>query len=382
MIDQKRLLDEFFRLVSMDAESYEEREVADYLKKRLLELGLLVEEDTAGERLAPLRAECGRDAAKGAGNIYGFLKGNRTGDPVMFSSHMDTVSPGNGKKAVLHEDGTITSEGTTVLGSDDAAGIASILEALEQIRQRDLAHPDIEVLFPVAEEPYGQGSRIFDYSKIKAKKAYVLDLSGPVGTAAIAAPSILSFRIEVEGKSAHAGFCPEDGIHAIEIAARAIAEVTNGRVGTDTTVNIGTIQGGLQRNIVPDSCIVTGEIRSMVHEKALEQMEKIGHIFETQAERSKGRVRIDVTEQIRAYRIEEEEAVVQRFLKDCGELGIETKLVSTFGGSDNNHFAMHGIRGIVTACAMNGVHTTEEYTTVEQLTKSAEVTLKLMTVNN
>lgn len=380
MINEKRLLKEFFHLVSIDAESYEEREMADYLKERLSELGLAVEEDQAGEQLASLGADTGRNPAKLAGNIYGYLKGNRPGDAVLFSSHMDTVSPGNGKKAILHEDGRITSVGTTVLGSDDAAGIASILEALELIREENLPHPDIEVLFPVAEEPYAQGSRIFDYTKIRAKKAYVLDLSGLVGNAAVAAPSILSFQIRVEGKSAHAGFCPEAGIHAIAIAAKAMAALQNGRIGADTTVNFGTIQGGIQRNIVPNTCVITGEIRSLVHEKALEQMEKIKTVFETAAEQAGGKAIIDVTEEFEAYRIGEEEQVVQKFLEACGELGLDTKLLTTFGGSDNNHFTAHGIRGIVTACAMNEVHTTKEYTTVEQLAKSAGLTLKLMTL--
>ena len=161
MVNQERLLDEFIRLVGMDAESYEEREVADYLKCRLAELGFSVEEDHAGELLAEKGSALGRNPAQRAGNVYGCLKGNKDGEPVLFSSHMDTVSPGNGKKAILHEDGTITSDGTTVLGADDAAGIAAILEALEQIRENDLSHADIEVLFPVAEEPYAQGSRIW-----------------------------------------------------------------------------------------------------------------------------------------------------------------------------------------------------------------------------
>ncbi len=378
MVNQKRLLDEFFRLVSIDAESYEEREMADYLKKRLGELGVAVEEDNAAELLAQKCAGRGKAAFKAAGNIYGYLKGNAAGEPVLFSSHMDTVSPGNGKRAVLHEDGTITSAENTVLGSDDAAGIAAILEALEQIRERNLPHPDIEVLFPVAEEPYAQGSRVFDYGRIRAKKAYVLDLTGPVGTAAIAAPSIISFRITLEGKSAHAGFCPEEGIHAIGIAARAVAAAPSGRIGADTTVNFGTIQGGIQQNIVPDLCTITGEIRSMIHEKALKEMERIRQIFEAEAKRAGGRAVFDVTEEIRAYRIGEEETAVQQFLQVCKELGVEAKLVETFGGSDNNHFAAHGIRGIVTACAMNEVHTTKEYTTVEQLAKSAKITLKLM----
>lgn len=378
MVNQKRLLEIFQILVSFDAESYEEREIADYLKEKLVSLGLQVEEDNAGELLQKIS---GKDGLRSAGNIYGFLPGNlkngKMGNGVLLSSHMDTVKPGKGKKVVFHDDGRITSDGTTVLGADDAAGLAEILEALHIIQEQKLPHPDIEVLFPAAEEPYAQGSRIFDYSKIKAKQAYVFDLSGEVGRAAIAAPSMLSMRIQVNGKSAHAGFCPEEGVHAISIAARAIAEIPNGHTSEDTTVNLGTIQGGIARNIVPDSCVITGEIRSMSHEQALKQAQRIKTIFEQQAERGGGSAEIEITEEFKAYRIEADEPVVQRFVQACKELRLSGELEETFGGSDNNHFAAHGIRGIVVANAMNEVHTTKEYTSVDELICGAELALKL-----
>jgi tripeptide aminopeptidase len=378
-VTKEKLLDEFFRLVSLDAESYEEREVADYVTSRLLALDFFVQEDNAGETLAALAAKSGKDTSKRAGNIYGFLKGNASGDAVLFSSHMDTVPPGKGKRAVLQEDGRITSEGTTVLGADDAAGIAAIFAALETLQEQALPHPDIEVLFPVAEEPYAQGSRVFDYAKIRAKKAYVLDLSGAVGTAAIAAPTIVSFKITVTGKSAHAGFCPEEGIHAIAIAARAITAFPGGRVDADTTVNFGTINGGNVQNIIPDLCTICGEIRSMDHRKAMEQMTKIQSVFSEETVKDSGTVSFDVTEELTAYAIDRNEPVVRAFEEACGAVGVTPELISTFGGSDNNHFVAHGIRGIVTACAMNDVHTTAEYSTAEELERSANLVLSLMT---
>lgn len=365
IMNKKRLVDEFVHLVSFDCESYGEREIANYLKAQLKELGLQVEED-------------------GAGNIYGFYPAK---DPatqytegILLSAHMDTVAPGIGKQAVVHEDGRITSDGTTVLGADDAAGLAEIIETLRILKEQQLPHPDIEVLFTVAEEVYARGSKVFDYSKIKSRIAYVLDMSGPVGRAAVAAPSIISLRVEVRGKSAHAGFCPEDGIHSIEIAAKAIARITNGHVDKETTVNIGTIQGGAARNIVPDQCIITGEIRSMNHEKALEQAALIQDIFEQEATGKGGTVRVEITEEFQSYRIQKQEPVATRFVQACKELGLSGGLEDTFGGSDNNHFTAHGIRGIVVANAMNEVHTTKEYTSEEELVRAAELTLKLVTM--
>ncbi len=378
-IDRERLVREFTHLVGFDSESYSEREIADYLKCRLLELGLVVEEDSADQLLQELHSG---DPARSAGNLYGYLAGNmeeNAPEAILLSSHMDTVKPGNGKKAVIHEDGRITSDGTTVLGADDAAGLSEILEILTVIQEKKLPHPDIEIIFPVAEEPYAQGSRVFDYSKVKAKTAYVLDMSGPVGRAAVAAPSILSLIIHVTGKTAHAGFSPEAGIHAIRIAGNAITRIPQGHIDEVTTVNLGTIQGGIARNIVPDSVTITGEIRSLNHEQALKQAEQIRSIFAEEAEKLGGSAETEITVEFQAYRIREDEYVVAHFQEACRKLGLSGTLEETFGGSDNNHFTAHGIRGIVVANAMNEVHTTQEWTTIDEMVKAAELTLTLVT---
>ncbi len=377
-INRERLIREFVRLTEFDSESFHERDIADYLKGRLEELGLKVEEDDTGSKLAAAGYATGE---KPAGNIYARLESN-TGDdtePVLLSAHLDTVKPGKNKKAIQHEDGLITSDGTTVLGADDAAGLAEILEALTVIKEKNLSHGLIEVVLPVAEEPYAQGSKVFDYDKLQAKTAYVLDLSGPVGRAATAAPAIISVSIEVKGKAAHAGFCPEEGVHAILIAAKAIARIKQGHIHKDTTVNIGTISGGTAANIVPDSVKITGEIRSMDNEAAEREADRIVKVFQEEADSHGGEVSTEVRVQFKAYRIEDSEPVVKKFKAACGELGLGGTLTETFGGSDNNHFAAHGIRGLVVANAMNEVHTVKEWTSTDELARAAELTLRLAT---
>lgn len=362
MINRERLITEFVRLTGFDAESYEEAEIAAELTRRLLSLGLSVSQDDAG-------------------NLYALLEGTTRGEPRLFAAHMDTVSPGKGKRAVLYSDGTIRSDGTTVLGADNVSGLVSILEALTVIREEQLPHPPIEVLFTAAEEPYSRGCASFDYSRLRSKDAYVLDLPGPVGTAAIAAPSILSVEVTVRGRAAHAGFAPEDGINALTITARALASLETGRIAPDTTVNFGLISGGVGKNIVPAEVSVHGEIRSLRHDAALAQGEAIRTRFRQEADALGGETEVTVTEELRAYRIPEDAPAVVRFRRALDELGYGTaRLITTFGGSDNNRLAAHGLRGIVTACAMENVHTTEEYTVISQLERSAALTLQLMTM--
>ena len=362
MINRDRLISKFIRLTGFDAESYDEAEIAAELMRQLHSLGLSVSRDDAG-------------------NLYAFLAGTARGEPRLFAAHMDTVSPGKGKRAVLCSDGTIRSDGTTVLGADDVSGLASILEALTVIRDKQLPHPPVEVLFTAAEEPYSRGCASFDFSRLRSEAAYVLDLTGPVGTAAIAAPSILSVDVTVRGRAAHAGFAPEEGINALTITARALASLEAGRIASDTTVNFGLISGGSGKNIVPAEITVRGEIRSLHHDDALSLGETIRARFRQEADALGGEADVTVTEELRAYRIPEDAPSIVRFRRAMEELGYgPAQLITTFGGSDNNRLAAHGLRGIVIACAMENVHTTEEYTVISQLERSAALTLQLMTM--
>jgi tripeptide aminopeptidase len=379
MIHKNRLVSQFKKMVEFDSETYQEREIADYLKAELKQLGFEVLEDDVGRRLKEQLPEYG--TAVPTGNLYGFLKGTTGSAPILLSAHMDTVKPGIGKCAVQDGQGRITSKGDTVLGADDLSGIAAILEAVRVIQENDLPHGDIEVLFPVAEENYGKGSQLIDYSKIKSKQAYVFDLSGEIGLAATAAPTILSFAIQVKGRNAHAGFCPQLGINAIEITAHAISQLKQGWVDRETTVNIGKISGGKQTNIVSDECRVSGEIRSLKDHKAIAEWNRLKEVFEDVAARYGGSLEIMVEKQIEAYEIGDSEEVVERFKRVCRSIGLKGSTQYTLGGSDNNHFVRGGIRGIVVACGMNEVHTPNEFTTEEELKKSALLALGLLTEN-
>lgn len=370
--DTGRITDEFCSLAAIDSESLHERRMADVLKQKLHELGFSVSEDCAGKKLEG-----------NAGNVYGILKGEPARKPLLFSAHMDTVKPGIGKKALVHPDGTITGNGTAVLGADDINGIVEILEGIRMVQESGLPHGDIEVLFPPAEELYAKGSAYFDFSKIRSKHAYVLDMSEPVGKAAYKAPSIISFKITVKGRAAHAGFAPENGANAIQTAACAIARLEFGHVGDgETTFNIGAIQGGTAPNIVPDEAVLIGEVRGYVHENALLQLEKAEKIFREEALKNGCQIQFEKEVHVYAYETDLKEDVCRRFVRACEAAGIpeppEGRFRKTFGGSDNNTFAKHGISGIVLGNGMRDSHTIHENTTVNQLSLGAELVAQLI----
>lgn len=367
-INIDRLKNEFCALVTIDSPSYGEKRVCEYIKHMLEALGFCISEDNAG-------AVC----ENGCGNLYGYLKGEEAlGQPLLFCAHMDTVEPSAGKRAIISENGRITSGGDTVLGADDISGITAILEALRVITENGIRHRPIEVLFTVAEEVYCGGAERFDFSQIRSRQAYVLDLSGTIGSAAYSAPSIVFFTAKITGKAAHAGFEPENGVHAIAVAADAVCKMKLGHVDDNTTLNIGIINGGLATNIVPDQCTVRGEVRSLSHQKALNLVETVKQQFSESADLFGASFLFDAVTGCRAYETSLDLPVAKRFVNVCKALGFETNMVKTMGGSDNNYLAENGISGLVIASGMHECHTCEEYSTLDELIQSARLAVSLM----
>ena len=362
MIDTERLVKTFCELVAVDSPSFAERAMADCMTAKLQALGLTPEEDNAAEKLGG-----------SAGNLFVRIPGTLPGTPLLFGAHMDTVEPACGKKAVLHLDGIITSDGSTVLGADDAAGLAVLLEALTSLREDEQPHRALELLITVAEEPYDRGSEVFDFHRLHAKEAYVLDLDGAVGGAAYKAPTICSFTFTVTGRAAHAGFAPESGVHAVAAAALAVSRLKMGHLDAETTLNIGTIQGGTATNIVPGNCVVTGELRSYTHATAQRVLAQVTETFRQAAESYGAELSAESRFGCYAYETPRKARVVQRCAAACTALGLPLQLRETFGGSDANQLAHHGLSVLVLANAMNRVHSCAEYTTAAELTRAAKL---------
>lgn len=362
-IRPERLTETFCRLVEIDSPSYGEAAMAAALREKLEALGFSVE-------------PCGCPEGGTTPNLYARLPG--VGEPVLLCAHMDTVEPSRGKKARVEPDGTIRSAGNTVLGADDLAAVASILEAVTALREQGIPHRPVELLLSAAEEAYCIGASCFDFSRVTAKEAYVPDMDAPMGYAAVSAPAMFDFTVTVHGRASHAGFAPEQGVSAICTAAQAIGELPNGRVDSRTTLNFGTISGGTATNIVPERCTVTGELRSFDEPFARELLERVENTFRQAAAARGARVEFEKRCLFHTYSVPDSAPSVRNYSRACRELGLEPVFTRTFGGSDNNWLTYHGIPGIVIASAMHNCHTCDEFTTQKELTQCAKILASLL----
>ena len=166
--------------------------------------------------------------------------------------------------------------------------------------------------------------------------------------------------------------------NALTAAAKALAQIPTGRVADDTTVNFGMISGGTITNAVPGEVKIGGEVRSLRHEEAVRRAEEIRQIFEEEAVPIGARAAVEICEQVHAYRTPLDHRVVTRFEEAVRAEGLVPTLGVTFGGADQNHFARHGITGIVVSSAMHDVHTVHEYTKLGESEQLAGIVLRLM----
>ncbi|WP_142504143.1 M20/M25/M40 family metallo-hydrolase [Melghirimyces algeriensis] len=366
MINKERLLKEFLELVQTDSPTGEEREICDLLKVKLNDLGFEVTEDHSA-----------KVTGHGAGNIVATLKGTLDAPTIYFTCHMDTVTPGKGVKPKV-EDGYVMTDGTTVLGADDKAGLAALLEGVRTIKERDMEHGSIQFVFTVGEESGLVGSKNLDTDLLKADFGYALDSNGPVGHIITEAPAQVRLDVKIIGKAAHAGVNPEDGVSAIQVASRAISKMPLGRIDEETTANIGKFSGGSASNVIPEFVELLAEVRSRDEAKLDAQVNRMVTGFEQTAAELNAKAEVKATKMYPAYKYTDADPVVQKAMEALEKVGRKPQLLSSGGGSDANVIAGHGIPSVNLGIGYEEIHTTNERMPIAELEKAAELVVALV----
>lgn len=377
MINTDRLAQTFIALVEIDSVSKKEGKISEALKQIFEALGGDVLSDSAGEKIG-----------SEADNLIIKINGDTSAPALLLNAHMDTVQPGEGIKVRL-DNGVFRSEGNTILGADDKSAIAIIIETIRILQEKNIPHGPIEIVLTVCEEIGLQGAKNLDYSLVTAKYGYALDATDTEGIV-VQAPAANRFELEVIGKDAHAGAAPEKGINAIFIAAKAIAALRLGRIDRETTCNIGIIEGGLARNIIPKRVTIQGEVRSHNPEKLKKLTEEIIATFKTvitEHRDSSGSARLPdlkiiVEDDFPGTRLPEDHPVVTLARKAARNLGRTVAPKITGGGADANIFFGEGIITGVLGTGMRNMHTVREQVELEDMKKTVELLIEIIRLHS
>lgn len=364
------LLDLFLELCAIPSPSGHERAVADRVGAYLTSLGLEWDEDDAGARIDG-----------DTGNVYCRLPSTDggTGTPIFLCAHTDTVPPEAAIEPVV-EDGVVRNAGGTILGSDNKAAVVAMLGAVRRIVEEDRPHAGIELVFTPQEEVSLRGAEAFDHTRLHAQTGYVYDQGAPIGEIVLGAPHgrLLDFRFH--GQASHAGMHPEDGRSAIQAASRAIADFRLGRIDEETSASVGVISGGTARNVVPEWCSLSAEVRSHDEAKAVALVREMLETAAFAASLSDCEVESEVRPSFPGYRFREGDPPVRMAAEALERTGYPASYALTGGGADANVFNARGLRCVNLANGMTDIHTPDERIAVADLEGMVEVTLALVDV--
>ena len=353
MADQERLVKTLMELIKIDSPSGEEDAMDAEVSARLESRGLKVSHDTYNNVIAKLPGE---------------------GPPIMLSAHLDTVEPGRGIKPIV-DGGVVRSDGSTILGGDCKAGVAIVLEGLAAANESNGGgNRAIEVVFTRHEEGGLVGAHHLDFSMVSATTGIVFDGEGPPNRIILSAPSQNVVTAQITGRAAHAGLEPEKGISALLIAADILGQLPLGRIDEETTANIGRLEGGLKRNIIPEQAFLDGEFRSRSNEKLADLERKFRGVFEEVASRyPEAKIDLDIVNTYQAYNIDAGSEAVAMISRALAGMGMKPVLETTGGGSDANVFIGKGITAVPVGIGVRDFHTTWETAVIAEVFQGAQM---------
>ncbi|MGH2922036.1 MAG: M20/M25/M40 family metallo-hydrolase [Gaiellaceae bacterium] len=361
------VLELFTELAALPSPPGEEREVADRVTGYLRDLGLGVVEDDTGPQIGST-----------AGNLLCRVDATVEGVPLFLCAHLDTVPPEGAIEPVVDEQGIVRNAAGTILGADNKAAVAAMLEATRRVIADGRPHAGIELLFTPKEEVGLLGAAAFDDSALLAEVGYVYDQAAPIGDVILGAPHAHAMQVRFHGRAAHSGMYPEEGRSAIAGAAKAIADLRLGRLDEETTANVGLIEGGTAANIVPEWCTFVAEARSHDERKLADLVQEMLDAVTFAAGLSECEVETEVKKSYRGYRFRREDLAVRLAATALESSGYEPRYGLSGGAADANVFNERGRACVNLANGMTDIHTPDERISVADLEGMVEVTLGLV----
>lgn len=362
----EKIVERFKRYISIDTKSDENSETCPSTKGQL-ELGAILVEELK---------ELGLDDVKQDENgyVYATLKSNMDKEvpTIGFIAHLDTSPDLDGKctnpQIFTYEGGDIklndkysmsqkefpflkelvgkeiiTTDGTTLLGADDKAGIAAIIDAMEYlIANPEIKHGDIKIGFTPDEE-IGRGADLFDVKGFNADFAYTVD-GGPLGELEYENFNAASVRIEIQGKNVHPGSAKNLMINSLRIAmeienmlpVEQKPEYTEGYEGFYLLDDItGNVDYTVVNYIIRDHSMEKFEEKKTLFKEIIDFLnKKYGNIITIEIKDSYYNMR---------EKIEPHMEIIELAKKSMLELGIEPNIKPIRGGTDGARLSYMGL---------------------------------------
>jgi tripeptide aminopeptidase len=323
--------------------------------------------------------------------------GKKSGKPLLFMTHMDTVPLCAGAKPKL-QGKRIVNEANAALGGDNRTGCAVLVTLAAELLKQKLPHPPLTLLFTVREESGLFGAKYVNPEDL-GRPAMGFNFDGrSAADVIVGAIGADRWSVDVFGKASHAGVAPERGISATMIVSLAMAEVfadgwfgkvvKDGKEGTSNIGVIGTADGksaGNATNVVTDFVHVKGESRSHDAKFVRQITAAFKSAFTAAAARVKdhegraGKVKFTSRLDYVPFRLKDDAAVVGRAKAAVEAIGREPNLRVTNGGLDANWMVKHGIPTVTFGAGQNEIHTVKEFVDLVEFESGCRLALAAAT---
>lgn len=382
--DLARAFDLVMQMMAIPGKTGDENGVADFITTHLVAAG--------APAPALIRDEAHHQTAipGNTGNLILKLPGTRPGPRRLLSAHMDTVPICVGSRPVCEGRVVHAADPNTGLGADDRAGATAILMAALTILEQRLPHPPLTFCWFIQEEVGLQGAKFVDLATLgEPTLAFNWDGGAPEKLS-VGATGAYRTQVIIEGIASHAGGAPEQGISAIAIAARAIADIDrNGWHGLvqkgekKGTSNVGFIHGGEATNVVTDHVELRIEARSHDPRFRQEMQTAIENAFHQAVGEVKnvagqtGKVIINSNLQYESFVLAADEPCVLAAEAATRAIGREPVRLVVNGGLDANWLTARGIPSVTMGCGQRDAHTVKETLNLDDFEDACRIALRL-----
>jgi tripeptide aminopeptidase len=340
------LIDTFLALAAIDEVYPHEDKVLRYIKQRLAQAGVSYHQDKVG-------------------NIVARIPGKNS-ETLGFATHVDIAAPLR-DRAVIVTEKVIKTDGTGILGADDKAGVAALLELADVMhRARRLPECTIEMLFTVGEERGLQGAKALDTSLLQAEQFIIIDMAGPVNVVVTKSPANFKIDVQYTGKAAASALW-RDGKNAGAALIQACTPLQQGELEPGVIFNIGRMQLGNARNQVAGEAWLEAELRcydaaklETVANNLDDHFCKIAAEYDISAE-----VTIDKT--TGPYSFNSKGTLFAQVEKTLQKMQLTPELIEVLGCFDGNVLAGYNKEIVVMGGGYYNPHSHDEYLDIAEL---------------
>ena len=404
-IDQQQLEERFMRYVQVDTQSdpngnaypttEKQKDLSKILFAELQDLGLQTETDEFGYVYATIPSNSAKQ------NI-----------PVIcYCSHVDTAPDcsGTNVKPILHKnyDGAdiilpddttqilsatvspylkkhlgkniITASGNTLLGADDKAGVAIIMQTAQYlVSHPEVIHGEIKIVFTPDEE-VGKGTAKIDMQKVGAQFGYTLD-GGEAGSLEDETFSADGATITVNGVIAHPGYAKDTLVNAMKIAGEILDALPKNEWSPETTEGMEGFVHPVSLNGIAEKTTIGFIVRDFRTEKLAEHHNRLKKIAEEVVAKHKGAsMQYVANEQYRNMKdiLVQHPQVAAYAAEAIGRTGLEVKQESIRGGTDGSRLSYMGLPCPNIFTGMQNIHSKLEWVGVDDMLKAVETLVHL-----